>query len=77
MGGNPEFQEIRLCRFAGPDRHVELRPGPEPETKVLALLQTAHISTNRVGDGLPTQPTPDRLRWLTVTARILDRKTKW
>ncbi len=74
-GGNPEFQEIRLYRFAGPDRCINLQPGSVLEAKVLALLRAADIGTNGAADGLPTQPTAERLRWL--SERILDRKTKW
>ena len=75
FGGNPEFQEIRLYRFAGPDRCINLQRGSALEAKVLALLRAADISTNGAADGFPTQPTAERLRWL--IERILDRKTKW
>jgi len=76
MGGNPDFQEIRLDRLGGMNPYIDLRPGSPLEAKVLSLLQSAGIYTNAAASHPEfTSPKPERLRWL--TERIVDSKTIW
>jgi hypothetical protein len=76
MGGNPDFQEIRLDRFGAMSPYIDLRPGSPLEAKLLSLLQNAGIDTNAAApDAEFTSPRPERLRWL--MDRIRDRKAKW
>src|SRR6266566_671303 len=35
LGGNPEFQEIRLDRLGAMNPYIDLRPGTELEAKIL------------------------------------------
>jgi hypothetical protein len=72
LGGNAEFQEIRIDRLTKP--YIDVRPRSALEAKLLALLQTARIDTNAT-PSYATLPSPERLQWL--CERIRDRKAKW
>lgn len=77
FGGNPDFQEIWL----GPNKEgmhqVCLKPASALEARLLALLQTATVTTNTRASptNWPWTPTPRELKWL--AERIQDRKSKW
>ena len=70
--GYPDAQEIGLWR-RGQDYFV-LVPQSPSEQRLLALLQSASVNTNRWG-GTPDCPSQDRLRW--IINRIRDRKSPW
>jgi hypothetical protein len=76
MGGNPDFQEIRIDRLGAMNPYIDLRPGSPLESHLLSLLQTARTDTNAAVPHTEfTFPRPERLRWL--MDRIRDRKAKW
>ena len=72
FGARPEFQEIRLWR-RGRD-HLVLEPKSQNEQRLLRLLRSASINTNRWG-GTLASPSQERLRWL--IDRIEDRGSTW
>ena len=72
LGGNADFQEIRIDRATRP--YIDVRPGSVLEAKLLVLLETASIDTNAT-PSYATLPSRERLQWL--CERIRDRKTKW
>ena len=72
--GNPDFQEIWLDGHGGFNPHVDVQPGSELESKLVALLRTATLRTN-AADRYSAPPRAERLIW--VIERIQDRETKW
>ena len=74
LGGNAEFQEIRIDRLGAMNPYIDVRPGSALEEKLLMLLQSATIDTNAT-PSYASLPSPPRLQWL--CERIRDRKSKW
>jgi len=75
--GNPDFQEIWLDHNLIFTSHIDLEPGSELESKLIALLRAATVNANTSErfSFPPQSPRPERLSW--VIERIQDRKTKW
>ncbi len=74
LGGNPNFQEIRIDRYGGFALYVDVKVGSKLEKKLLDLLQTATVNTNRA-DNYIRPPKSENLKW--IVQRIQDRRSGW
>jgi hypothetical protein len=72
--GNPDIQEIWLCKNPNFEKYISLQAGSRLENKVLELVRTASCKSNQAVE-ITQPPTPEMLPW--IVKRISDRKSKW